>query len=125
VLLGAEDAVVAVVDWELTRAAARIWELVRALSFSQVLETDLLAHYLRGFRRHVTLSEEECREGIELWWQTRLHGTWVYATYFLEGNERVAPFLEETDRHLRRFADERWRRAIADRLILGSRPDGA
>lgn len=115
-----DDTVVGIVDWELTRVAARIWELVRALSYSQLLETDGLEAYLRGYRRHVTLSEQECRAGIDLWWQTRLHSAWVYEAYVLQGNDRVAPLLLETDAHLRRFADERWRTAIADRLVAAA-----
>ena len=120
VLLAEDDSVVGVVDWELTRVAARVWELIRSRSFSGVLETHLPDHYLRGFRGHVQLTEQECRGGIELWWQTRLHGTWVYEVYFLEGNDRVRPLLGETDRHLRRFADETWRTQIADRLVAAS-----
>ncbi len=96
VLLDDDASVVAVVDWELIRPAARVWELIRSLSFSHVLETDLLEHYVSGFRRHVALTEDECRGGIELWWQTRLHGTWVYEAYFLEQNDRTGPLFEET-----------------------------
>jgi thiamine kinase-like enzyme len=111
--------VVAVVDWELARVALRVWELIRSLSFSLILETELVDDYLRGYARHVRLTAEECRAGVELWWQTRLHGTWVWEAYFLEGNERVGALLDETDAHLRRFADAGWRSAIAERLIAG------
>jgi Ser/Thr protein kinase RdoA (MazF antagonist) len=120
VLVDADGAVVAVVDWEMVRVAPRVWELIRSLSYSLVLETELVDDYLRGFRRHVSLTAEECRAGVELWWQTRLHSTWVWEAYFLEGNERVGELLADTDAHLRRFADEGWRAAIADRLVAGS-----
>ncbi|MBT5774482.1 MAG: hypothetical protein HOH95_08905, partial [Dehalococcoidia bacterium] len=74
-------------------------------------------HYLGGYRKQMALSEDECRAGIEFWWQNRLHGTWAYRAYFLEGNDRVTAFFPEMDRHLRAFADPRWREQIADRLV--------
>jgi homoserine kinase type II len=120
VLVDSEGSVVAVVDWEMTRVAPRVWELIRSLSYSLVLETELVDDYLRGFRRHMTLTAAECRAGVELWWQTRLHSTWVWEAYFLEGNERVGELLADTEAHLRRLADEGWRAAIAGRLVAGS-----
>ncbi len=117
VLRGAGDTVGGVVDWELTQPASRVWELIRSLHFARLLETDLLERYLVGYRRHVKLTEDECRAGIEFWWQNTLHGTWVYRAYFLEGNERVTAFFPETDRHLRSFADPRQRTQVADRLV--------
>lgn len=117
VLLNADETVAGIVDWELTQVASRVWELLRSLAFSRVLETDLLEHYVRGFSRYVSLAEDECRAGVEFWWQNRLHGSWVYGAYLFDGNERVVELFEETDRHLRRFADERWRAQIADRLV--------
>lgn len=120
ILLDAKSEVVAVVDWELTRIASRVWELLRSLSYSQLLEQEAAADYLRGFRRHVTLSESELRAGLDLWWQTRLHTSWVYEAYFLDGNERVGAFLETTDEHLRRSADDAWRAQLADRLVAAA-----
>ena len=121
VLLNDHHEVVGAVDWELNRVAARVWELLRSLSFAQFLETPQLEDYLRGYARHVTLDEAELRGGLELWWQTRLHSTWVYEAHFLEGNERVAALFAETDRHLRRFAHPDWREAIAERLVAAAR----
>ncbi len=117
ILLGTGETVAGVVDWEMTQPAARIWELIRSLHYSKLLETDLLEHYLGGYHKHMTLTEDECRFGVEFWWQNRLHGTWVYRAYFLEGNERVTAFFPETDRHLRSFADPRQREEIANRLV--------
>lgn len=120
VLLDSRDRVVGVVDWELARVAARVWELIRALSYSQLLEGELVGEYVRSYGRHVAISEAELRAGLELWWQTRLHTTWVYEAYLLEGNRRVGAFLGETDAHLHRLADSSWRQEIADRLVRGA-----
>lgn len=117
VLLGEDASIIGVVDWEMTQRAARVWELIRSLRFSRLLETELLESYLVGFRNHVMLTEEECRVGVEFWWQNRLHSTWVHRAYFLEGNERVAELLPSTDQHLRSFADPHQRTHIADRLV--------
>ncbi len=120
VLLDSRDRIVGVVDWELARAAARVWELIRALSYSQLLEGELVGEYVRAYSRHVAISEAELRAGLDLWWQTRLHTTWVYEAYLLEGNRRVGAFLGETDAHLHRLADSSWRQEIADRLVRGA-----
>lgn len=117
ILLGDGETVAGVVDWEMTQPASRVWELIRSLHFSMVLETDRLEPYLGGYRRHMALTEEECRTGIEFWWQNRLHGTWAYRAYLLEGNDLVTAFFPEMDRHLRSFADPRRRTQIADRLV--------
>jgi Ser/Thr protein kinase RdoA (MazF antagonist) len=117
ILLGADETVAGVVDWEMTQPAARVWELVRSLHFSKVLETELLEHYLGGYRKHMTLTKDECRAAIEFWWQNRLHGTWAYRAYFLEGSDLVTDFFPEMDRHLRSFAEPRQRERIADRLV--------
>lgn len=120
VLFASDDTVLGVVDWERVGVAAPVWELIRSLSFSLLLETERLEDYLRGYRRHVRLAADECRDGIELWWQLRLNTMWVYEACFLQGNERVAPLFPDTDAHLRRFADPTWRAEIADRLATAA-----
>ena len=69
---------VALVDWELACRQPRAVALLRALSFMQLFDEPLLAAYLGGYSRHVTLLPEECAEAVEMWWQTRIHSTWIY-----------------------------------------------
>lgn len=109
VLFGADGRIVAVNDWEMHRVLPRVWEVIRSVAFARLYEEPGLAAYLNGYRRHVQLSEEECRLGIEAWWYGRLHSRWVYWTYFMENNERVAEFFPETRRELAQMANERWR----------------
>ncbi|MEX1102616.1 MAG: phosphotransferase, partial [Dehalococcoidia bacterium] len=116
VLLGPEGNVSAVVDWEIASLVPPAFELIRALSFSGYLEPPLLDAYLRGYASHRRLSPEECALGVELWWQRRLHGTWVYRQRFIEGNRLVDRFLDEEAALLRRFADPAYREWLADEL---------
>lgn len=118
VLLNQSNQVVAVVDWEMTQPSARLWELIRGLSFAMLLETEHLEHYLEGFARQVTYPATEVRAALELWWQIRLHhGTWAFDAYLLQHNDRVAAFFPEENAHLHRLADPQWRTHIADRLV--------
>ena len=121
VLLARDGAANAVVDWELCQVTARVWEVVRALSFSGLLHTPQLGDYLRGYGRHVRLTAEECRLGVELWWQSRVNGVWVWSAYFLEGNERVAGFFPAIVPELERLADPVGRAALATRLMHAAR----
>lgn len=110
------DDIVAVVDWELFRTDARVWELIRSLAFSQLLDSPRLEDYLFGYRRFIQLSEAECRLGLKLWWQSRIVGLWAWAEYFLAGNERVAKFLPEIAREFTRIQDGAWQSGIEERF---------
>lgn len=111
------DAIAAVADWELWHTDPRVWEVIRSLSFSQLLDTPLLEEYLAGYREHVSLSEGECRLGLRLWWQSRVVGLWAWSAYFLQGNTRVAKFLPAMAEELGRVADEAWKARIEERFV--------
>lgn len=117
VIFGPGGGIVAVNDWEMHRVMSRVWEVIRAVAFTQLYEEPGLAAYLGGYRQHLALSEEECRLGIEAWWYGRLHSRWVYWTYFMENNHRVAEFFPESVRELKQLADERWREDLTDRFV--------
>lgn len=117
VLFDPAGSVAAVTDWELCGPFARIWDVVRSLAFSLLFSTPGLEEYMAGYRRHVALTPEECHLGMELWWQSRLGGTWVWSAFFLEGNERVSRFFPETIAALRQLADPSWRRETERRLV--------
>lgn len=111
------DEISAVVDWEIWHAEPRVWEVVRSLSFSLLLDDTNLQDYLGGYREHVQLSPNEVSLGLQLWWQSRVVGLWAWAAYFLQGNERVKAFFPEMIAELDRVADESWRESVKERFI--------
>ncbi len=116
VLLDNAGQVSAVVDWEIASLIPPVFELLRAISFSNYLDPPLLGAYLSGYASRGRLSAEECAIGVELWWQRRLHGTWVYLQRFIEGNRLVDRFLDEEAALLRRFADRGYRQWLSAEL---------
>ena len=116
VLLDADDRIVAVLDWELFQPGARVWELIRALAFMDLLEHPLLATYLQAYGRHVPLSAAECADGMALWWQSRLGGAWVWTAYFLAGNTRVMHMFDDTVATLDKLAQPGWRDEVTHRF---------
>jgi homoserine kinase type II len=111
------DNIAALVDWEIWHADPRVWELIRSLAFSLMFDSPQLEDYLAGYRSYVHLSEEECRLGLRLWWQSRVVGLWAWAAYFLQGNTRVAKFFPELVAELDRIADDEWRAATEERFV--------
>ncbi len=109
--------IAALVDWEIWHADPRVWEVVRSLAFSQLLDSPMLEDYLGGYRQFVQLTEDECRLGLRLWWQSRLVGLWAWAAYFLQGNTRVAKFFPEMVAELDKVADEGWKAGIEERFV--------
>ncbi|MGE5597306.1 MAG: phosphotransferase enzyme family protein [Hyphomicrobiales bacterium] len=117
VIFGPGNAVAAVTDWELYRPLPPAWEIVRAAQFSQLLDSPGLAPFVAGYRTHRTLDQRDCRMLLELWWQSRVVGVWVWAAYFLEGNTRVSEFFEGTVAELHRLQDPDYRRTIMHRFL--------
>ncbi len=112
--------VVAVTDWELFGVRPRLWEVLRSMSFSRLMEGPQMEQYVAGYREHMPMPADECRAAMDLWWQGRLHGAWVFQSYFLEGNTRVAEFFPETLRALRALADDETRRELTERFVLAA-----
>ena len=113
------DEIAAVVDWETYRVLPRVHELIRAVSFAQLMPIQpLLEAYLRGYGGQIRLNEEECRSGVELWWHGRLGNTWIYETYLFEKNERAAIFFAPAAKDLRQLTDPAWREGIVETMIL-------
>ena len=120
VLLDTNDRIMAVLDWELFQPGARIWELVRALAFMELLDQPLLTTYLRAYWRHVQPDARECAAGMALWWQSRLGGTWVWSAYFLDGNTRVQQVFSNTIATLHKLAEPGWRDAVTQRFCAAA-----
>lgn len=111
------ESIVAVVDWEMWKTDLRVWELARSLTFSNLLDSPLMEEYLAGYGQHIRLSEAECRLGPRLWWQSRLVGLWVWAAYFLQGNERVRSLFPAAIEDVNRATDAPWKAALEDRFV--------
>lgn len=116
-LLYRGDAVAAVTDWELFGVRPLVSELIRSLVFSQIMEGPHMPAYVAGYREHIQLSESDCRLGMERWWQGRLHTSWVFSAYLLQGNERVAEFIPQTVRELKTIADPTASRELTERFV--------
>jgi aminoglycoside phosphotransferase (APT) family kinase protein len=116
VLLDEDGAVCAVVDWERTSLAPRVFELLRAIAFMRLWEPPLLDAYLSGYRRHVQLEADECALGVEMWWQHDLHNTWAFRETFIERDQRIAQFLAQNAARLAVFRDAGFRRELANAL---------
>lgn len=119
VLFSEDGQVLAVVDWEGTSLAPRVFELLRAIAFMRLWEPPLLDAYLDSYRRSVSLEREECEAGVEMWWQHDLHDTRAFREVFIEGNRRFEPFLEQNATRLAVFRDPAFRRALAEALAGG------
>lgn len=111
------DRIAAVIDWEIWHTDPRAWEVLRALAYSRLLDSPLLADYLAGYREHVALTERECRLGLRLWWQLRVLGLWAWSAYLLEGNDRVKEFLPSMVADLDLAADAAWRASLEERFV--------
>jgi homoserine kinase type II len=107
----------ALLDWEIWRTDPRSWELVRSLSFSKMLDSPRLEDYVAGYRDHIRLGEDEVRQALRLWFQSRIVGVWAWWTCFVDGNDRVREFFPDLVREVDHIATPGWCESIADRFV--------
>jgi hypothetical protein len=108
------------VDWEMVGVLPPVFEVLRALTFVECLESPRLDAYLRGYGRHARISPADWPTGVEMWWQSSLHDTWVFRARFIEGNRAVERFIPEKLPLLNRFADPDFRWALTERIVAAS-----
>ncbi len=116
VIFADDGSVLAVVDWEGRTVVPRVFGLMRAVDFCGLLGTPSLAPYLAAYGRHVRLSPEQCRLGVEMWWQSVLHDTWALRVRFIEGDQRVERFFGEDRERMAVLADPEFRDSLAETL---------
>lgn len=116
-LLFTGDQLTAVTDWEMFGMRPRVWEVVRSMYVSQIMEGPHVESYVAGYQEQMELPGDECRLAMDLWWQGRIHYEWVFHAYFLQGNTRAAEFFPETLRSLRALADAAARRELTERFV--------
>ncbi len=117
VLFRENGQVLAVVDWEMVGRLPKIFELVRMLSFSRMVEEPLIGSYLQGYRSWVDITEDECEASIEMWWQSILHDTWALQNVFLDGNHRALKFLPYARERVRMFSKRKFREHLVARML--------
>ncbi len=117
VLFAPGGSVLAVIDWELVRLWSPVLELLRSVTFSQLLDPSLLREYLRGYARHQHFSRFECEVGVEVFWQYRLHSPWIYTERFIRGSRAVDHFFAPEDASLRQLADPAFRAWLTSQLL--------
>lgn len=117
VILAPTGGVLAVVDWEMVSLLPPVFELLRFLTFSRLLEPGLIEASLTAYRRHAPLVAADCALGVETWWQALLHDTWVYTARFIQGARNVEQFFPESADHIRRFSDPAYRAELTAMLV--------
>lgn len=110
---GAPGRVLAVVDWEMVAGMPPGFDVMRSLSYMDLLEGPLLGAYLRGYREVRELGGAEWARSVECWWQHLLHSAWAVRRTFIDGDERAAEFVGHHHALVGRFADEGFRAQLA------------
>ena len=116
VILAADGALRAVVDWEMVARLPAAYEVLRAATFMKILDEALLLPFLDAYGAHARLPREECELAVEQWYQSRIHETWAYSERYIQGNRRVEPLLLEPAEHVRVFGNADFRAKIARTL---------
>jgi Ser/Thr protein kinase RdoA (MazF antagonist) len=120
VMFAATDQVQAVIDLEMAHPLPPVFELLRAITFTlgEGLDVDgtLVEAWLGGYGRHARIPYADCELGVEMWWQHLLHGTWAYATRFIQHDTRVDPFVPWIGPHIARFSSDAYRAQLTATL---------
>ena len=85
----------AVIDWDQFGAAPRVWDILRSLDLMLGLAPKPCRVFLNAYRSLSSLPEEELEEGAAWCGFLADRNLWVYEAFFLNGNERVRPFLRQ------------------------------
>ena len=117
VMFTEDGSVLAVVDWEGRTVVPRVFGLIRAVDFCGILGSASQVGYIDAYGKHVRLSPEECRLGVEMWWQSVLHDAWALRVRFIEGDHRVERFFGEDGERLAVLADPEFRARLAETLV--------
>ena len=101
----------AVIDWDQCGVAPRAWEVLRALHLMLGLAPGPCRVFLASYRGMCPLPQEELHEAAACYGILADQNLWVYEAVYLEGNDRVRPFL--TPGEFVPFA-ARWREVDAE-----------
>ena len=102
----------AVIDWDQCGVAPRAWEVLRALHLMLDLAPGPCRVFLTAYHEFCPLPEAELQEAAACYGVLADQNLWVYEALYLEGDDRVRPFL--TRGAFVPFG-ERWREMTDDR----------
>lgn len=91
-----------VFDFEKVQYAPKVYELIRSVIYSffnkNVEERDIFLAklYVDSYRKETGMSLEEFERGCRMYYIKYLHSQWVESEYYIKGNQRVSPFLEDS-----------------------------
>jgi homoserine kinase type II len=85
----------AIIDWEQPRLAPPAWEVVRALDFVFDFEPGRCRRLLDAYRAERALPLADLDAAATAYDRYTAHNLWVYETLYLDGDRRVARFLQE------------------------------
>ena len=88
-----EGEVSAVIDWDQCGVAPRTWEILRALHLMLELSYDPCRVFLTAYRALCPLPPPELQEAAAWYGILADQNLWVYEALYLEGDDRVRPFL--------------------------------
>jgi homoserine kinase type II len=103
----------AIIDWEQPRLAPPAWEVLRALDFVLGFEPVRGRRFVGAYRAERALPLADLDAAAAAYDRYTAHNLWVYETCFLDGDRRVARFLEAPDAVPFVPVAERWARARA------------
>lgn len=83
----------AVIDWDQTYVAPPAWEVLRSMHLNFAFAPATSLPFLAAFQGELPLTLGELDEAARLYDIKVCHDLWLYETFYLEGNERVRPFL--------------------------------
>jgi homoserine kinase type II len=103
----------AVIDWEQPRLAPPAWEVLRALDFVFGFEPGRCRRFLGAYRAERPLPLADLEAAAAAYDRYTSHSLWVLETLYLEGDRRVARFLQAPDAVPFVPVAERWARTRA------------
>lgn len=83
----------AVIDWDQCGVAPRAWEVLRALHLMLGLAPETCRVFLAAYRDLCPLPRLELQEAAACYDALADQNLWVYEALYLEGDDRVRPFL--------------------------------
>ncbi len=90
-----QTSISAIIDWDQAYYAPRAWEVIRTLHYACELEPSFCALVLSAYRNIQPLAQADLEQAAIAYSQLNMHSLWIYETYYLEGNMRVADYFKE------------------------------
>ncbi len=85
----------AVIDWEQTYLAPRVWELLRTMHYAFAFSPTLCGPFLSAYRAIAPTTLDDLDRAALAYAQKIGHDLWVYEEYYLRGNMRVRQFFHK------------------------------